>query len=76
MAARDEAQPSFTSRLPFFGGRKKNVPPRDSHESETDEAPSNAPPKWSFGVLNDKKTIEVPGEEHSKVARQGQEAQS
>ncbi|KAH9432935.1 hypothetical protein MCOR02_007608 [Pyricularia oryzae] len=61
MAARDEAQPSFTSRLPFFGGRKKNVPPRDSHESETDEAPSNAPPKWSFGVLNDKKTIEVPG---------------
>ncbi|KAL8294553.1 hypothetical protein RB597_007802 [Gaeumannomyces tritici] len=63
MAARDATQPSFTSRLPFFGGRRanNNASAGDCNESELDEPASNAPPKWSFGVLNDKKTIEVPG---------------
>ncbi|TLS26411.1 hypothetical protein PpBr36_04847 [Pyricularia pennisetigena] len=61
MTARDGAKPSITSRLPFFGGRKANSSPSNSNESESDGPASNAPPKWSFGVLNDKKTIEVPG---------------
>lgn len=61
MAARDATPPSFTSRLPFFGRRKANASVGDSNETESDEAASNAPPKWSFGVLNDRKTIEVPG---------------
>lgn len=57
MAARDATRPSFTSRLPFFGRPKAN----GSNDTESDDPASNAPPKWSFGVLNDKKTIEVPG---------------
>lgn len=76
MAARDATRLSFTSRLPFFGGRKANASAGDSNETESDEPASNAPPKWSFGVLNDKKTIEVPGEKHSQSARQVLEAQS
>ncbi|KLU83024.1 MFS transporter [Magnaporthiopsis poae ATCC 64411] len=61
MAARDATKPSFTSRLPFFGGRKAGASSGDSEDAESDQPASNAPPKWSFGVLNDKKTIEVPG---------------
>ncbi|KAK7742805.1 hypothetical protein SLS63_000372 [Diaporthe eres] len=62
MAAQDDTQPSLLSRLPFLGRRKakdKNVSPRESDGE--DERTSHRPPKWSFGVLNDKDTIEVPG---------------
>lgn len=62
MATRDATQRPFASRLPFVGGRKTNSSAGDSDEIESDQPASNAPPKWSFGVLNDKKTIEVPGE--------------
>lgn len=61
MATRDATQRPFASRLPFVGGRKTNSSAGDSDEIESDQPASNAPPKWSFGVLNDKKTIEVPG---------------
>lgn len=63
MAAQDAPQSSIMSRLPFFGKRKAkdvNVSARESDGE--DERTSNRPPKWSFGVLNDKDTIEVPGE--------------
>lgn len=62
MAAQDDTQPSLISRLPFLGRRKakdKKVSPRESDGE--DERTSHRPPKWSFGVLNDKDTIEVPG---------------
>lgn len=55
------------SRLPFFSKRKAegdNVSARGSNEE--DERTSNQPPKWSFGVMNDKYTIEVPGEIQSR----------
>jgi hypothetical protein len=63
MAAQDDTKSSPMSRLPFFGKRKAkeiNSPTRESDGE--DEHTSNRPPKWSFGVLNDKNTIEVPGE--------------
>lgn len=63
MATQDDTQTSPMSRLPFFGRRKAkdtNSPKRESDGE--DENTSDRPPKWSFGVLNDKHTIEVPGE--------------
>lgn len=60
MSTQDDAQPSLVSRLPFFGRRKaKDV--NSARESDGEDE-SRGPPKWSFGVLNDKHTIEVPGE--------------
>ncbi|KAK2600983.1 hypothetical protein N8I77_010471 [Diaporthe amygdali] len=62
MALKDDTQPSLISRLPFFGKRKAegdNVSATGSNAE--DERTSNQPPKWSFGVMNDKYTIEVPG---------------
>ncbi|KAL1859693.1 hypothetical protein Daus18300_009412 [Diaporthe australafricana] len=62
MANQDDTQPSLISRLPFFGKRKAkdvNVSARESDAE--DERTSQQPPKWSFGVLNDIQTIEVPG---------------
>lgn len=62
MATQGDTQPSLISRLAFFGKRKANdidAPARESNGE--DERTSHGPPKWSFGVLNDKNTIEVPG---------------
>lgn len=62
MATQDGSQPSLISRLPFFSRRKakdEDVARRDSDGE--DDGTSQRPPKWSFGVLNDKNTIEVPG---------------
>lgn len=50
------------SKMPFFGKRANsgaNSPGKDSDE-EGLRAPRKIP-KWSFGVLNDPDTIEVPG---------------
>ncbi|KAI3398616.1 hypothetical protein diail_8964 [Diaporthe ilicicola] len=55
-------KPSIMSRLPFFGKQKAKEVDVSARESDAeDERTSNKPPKWSFGVLNDKNTIEVPG---------------
>jgi len=63
MAPQDDTQSSLMSRLPFFGTRKaKDINPPTRESDGEDEHTSNQPPKWSFGVLNDKNTIEVPGE--------------
>ncbi|KAH8742381.1 MFS transporter [Diaporthe sp. PMI_573] len=62
MAPQDDTQSSLMSRLPFFGTRKaKDINPPTRESDGEDEHTSNQPPKWSFGVLNDKNTIEVPG---------------
>lgn len=62
MAAQDGSQPSIMSRLPFFGKRKAKDTNVSTRESDgEDERTAQHPPKWSFGVLNDKDTIEVPG---------------
>lgn len=62
MATQGDTQPSLISRLPFFGRRKAKDVDAPTRESDgEDERTSPRPPKWSFGVLNDKNTIEVPG---------------
>ena len=53
-------------RLRLFGGSKeKAVIEKDDAASSTPtsdvERNQKRPPKWSFGVLNDKETDEVPG---------------
>lgn len=61
MSTQDGNQPSLMSRLPFFGKRKAKDVSSSARESDGEDE-SQGPPKWSFGVLNDKTTIEVPGE--------------
>lgn len=64
MTTQDSTQhSSVISRLPFFGKRSN----RGASASRKDSAEeglqtSRKTPKWSFGVLNDPDTIEVPGE--------------
>ncbi|ROW10183.1 hypothetical protein VMCG_01689 [Cytospora schulzeri] len=63
MTTQDSSQRSpVKSKLPFFGKRAAggdNVPRKDSDE-EGLRTPRKTP-KWSYGVLNDPETIEVPG---------------
>lgn len=53
----------MTSKLPFFGKKARNNAndPEKDHGEEGLQTTHKAP-KWSFGVLNDPDTIEVPGE--------------
>lgn len=72
MTSQDKHKRSLVSRLPFFGATKdEKSAGRDSSE-EDDQGVSGAP-KWSFGVLNDKQTVEVPGKPNilksSRIAR-------
>lgn len=60
MAAQDNNKRSFASRIPFYGSmRTEKTHERESSEEE--DTTSSRAPKWSFGVLNDKGTVEVPG---------------
>lgn len=60
MVSQEKDKKSLLSRLPFVGGAKtESLSKRES--SEEDEQASFKAPKWSFGVLNDKETVEVPG---------------
>lgn len=62
MASQGNAKRSFASRLPFFSNRTDNEKSEGRHSSEEDLRGPPKAPKWSFGVLNDKATVEVPGE--------------
>lgn len=53
---------SFVSRLPLFGSKSKDEKPALSDE---DVGKVSSIPKWSFGVLNDRETVEVPGKSQS-----------
>lgn len=44
-----------------FGGVFGSKPANGDGSGERSEDESTGPPKWSMGVLNDPKTIEVPG---------------
>lgn len=53
MPSPENPKRSLASRLQFFSKR-------DGGEKSSEEDDQKAP-KWSFGVLNDKETFEVPG---------------
>jgi hypothetical protein len=47
-----------------FARRPEKVDEKQSRQTSGDtdiEARDSRPPKWSFGILNDKETDEVPG---------------
>lgn len=52
---------SLVARLPLFGTKPKD---QKSALSDEDAGTPTGAPKWSFGVLNDKATVEVPGKCH------------
>lgn len=58
MATENTNKRSLVSRLPLFGSQSKG---QKSTSSDEDLGAPSGPPKWSFGVLNDKATFEVPG---------------
>lgn len=66
MTSKDDSKRSLTSRLPFLGGMK-NEKSAERESSEEDGQTSSRAPKWSFGVLNDKATVEVPGRSSSNT---------
>lgn len=47
--------------MSFFKKKDPNDPKGSSEGSQ--DGSSDGPPKWSMGVLNDKRTIEVPGKQ-------------
>ncbi|KAK7743810.1 hypothetical protein SLS53_003829 [Cytospora paraplurivora] len=50
-----------TTRLPFFGKRATKGVKASERESDDEEVrTTRRPAKWSFGVLNDRETVEVP----------------
>lgn len=61
MASQNESSRSFMSRLPFASGRTKEEKSGGRESSDEDTRTASKAPKWSFGVLNDKETVEVPG---------------
>lgn len=60
MISQEKDKRSLLSRLPFVGGAKTESS-SNRESSEEDDQTSFKAPKWSFGVLNDKETVEVPG---------------
>ncbi|CAN8100121.1 unnamed protein product [Discula destructiva] len=61
MASQDDTKRSLASRLPFFSKGSNAAKAAGRESSEEDDQTSSRAPKWSFGVLNDKETFEVPG---------------
>ncbi|KUI61984.1 MFS antiporter QDR3 [Cytospora mali] len=63
MSTQDNHQSSpVTSKWPFFGKRTTRAAKNSERDSdEEDLQTARKAPKWSFGVLNDPQTIEVPG---------------
>lgn len=63
MASPEAPKRTLVSRLPFFSGKPSQKPKNSTERDSSDEDFGSAarPPKWSYGVLNDKTTIEVPG---------------
>lgn len=53
----------MASRLPFFSkaSNSNGEKPVGRTSLEEEDRTHSGPPKWSFGVLNDKETFEVPG---------------
>lgn len=63
MATQPTEKRTLVSRLPFFGSQRNPAKDaeRGSQSSATEEGSLQKAPKWSFGVLNDVETVEVPG---------------
>lgn len=57
-----------TTRLPFFGRRAaKGVTALERESDDEEVRATRRPARWSFGVLNDRETVEVPGESPERV---------
>lgn len=61
MTAPSSSKRFSPSRIPFFSSKANDEKSVDRTSADEDVNAPAKPAKWSFGVLNDRETVEVPG---------------